>query len=399
LVVEDSEEDAELLIAVIRSGGYDPTYERVETAEAMSAALDRQSWDIAFSDYSMPHFNGVRALKLLREKGLDIPFIFISGTIGEDLAVEAMKHGANDYVMKGNLKRLLPSVDRELREAAIRRAAEKELREAQAHLLQSDKMASLGQLAAGVAHEINNPVSFVGSNLKTLEEYVGDLLQLVGSYESLLSAVEGGERNAIEGEKKRGRSLVKQIDVGFLMADLSRLVAQSLDGMERIRHIITDLKEFSHVDRGERRRFNLNEGIESTLNIVWNELKYKAEVIKDLGDIPEVLCYPQQLNQVFMNLLVNAAQAMNERGKIWIRSYASEDSVVVEIEDSGCGIPEESIKKIFDPFFTTKPVGKGTGLGLSVSYDIVQKHNGKMEVESTVGKGTKFRVLLPITTG
>ncbi|TAK05945.1 MAG: PAS domain S-box protein [Candidatus Manganitrophaceae bacterium] len=274
--------------------------------------------------------------------------------------------------------------------------AYKDLQDAQAHLLQSEKMASLGQMAAGVAHEINNPVGFVSSNLRTLEEYMSDLLQLVGGYEALLASVERGDPEAVEGEKRRVRALSQQVNVGFLMEDLSRLVEQSLEGMDRVRRIVQDLKEFSHIDRAERMRFNLNGGIESTLNIVWNELKYKAEVIKELGDIPEILCYPQQINQVFMNLLVNAAQSMPKKGKIWIRSRVEGDWIVVEIEDTGCGIAAEHLKKIFDPFFTTKPVGKGTGLGLSVSYGIVQKHKGKIEVESTVGKGTKFRVLLPM---
>ncbi|MCG3115827.1 MAG: PAS domain S-box protein [Candidatus Manganitrophus sp. SA1] len=285
--------------------------------------------------------------------------------------------------------------ERKQDEEALQRAY-KDLKETQAYLLQSEKMASLGQMAAGVAHEINNPIGFVSSNLRTLEEYMTDLLQLVGGYESLLTAVEGGESDAIEGEKRRVRSLSKQVNVGFLLEDLSRLVEQSLDGMERVRRIVQDLKEFSHVGRAERMRMNLNQGIESTLNIVWSELKYKAEVIKELGGIPEILCYPQQINQVFMNLLVNAAHAISERGKIWIRSRVEGNWIVVEIEDTGCGISEEHVKKIFDPFFTTKPVGKGTGLGLSVSYRIVQKHNGKIEVESTVGKGTKFRLLLPM---
>jgi len=286
--------------------------------------------------------------------------------------------------------------ERKQDEEALQRAY-KDLKETQAYLLQSEKMASLGQMAAGVAHEINNPVGFVSSNLRTLEEYMADLLQLIGGYESLLAAMERGDRDEIEGEKRRIQTLTRQVNVGFLLEDLSRLVAQSLDGMERVRRIVQDLKEFSHVGRAERMRMNLNQGIESTLNIVWNELKYKAEVIKELGEIPEILCYPQQINQVFMNLLTNASQAIHERGKIWIRTYVSGGWVVVEVEDSGCGISEENIKKIFDPFFTTKPVGKGTGLGLSVSYGIVQKHNGRIEVESVVGKGTKFQVSLPIS--
>jgi PAS domain S-box-containing protein len=305
------------------------------------------------------------------------------------------KNVMNDPVMAGIIINSRDITERKQAEEKLQKAY-RELQDAQAHILQSEKMASLGQMAAGVAHEINNPVGFVGSNLRTLEEYMADLLQLVGGYESLLAAVERGDPEAMEGEKRRVRALSKQVDVGFLMEDLSRLVQQSLDGMDRVRQIVQDLKEFSHVDRAERMRFNINQGIESTLNIVWNELKYKAELIKELGDIPEIYCYPQQLNQVFMNLLVNAAQAMPQKGKIWIRSYLTGDRIVVEIEDSGCGIPEENLKKIFDPFFTTKPVGKGTGLGLSVSYGIVQKHHGRIEVESAVGKGTKFRVLLPI---
>lgn len=278
--------------------------------------------------------------------------------------------------------------------ASVERAYE-DLKTAQAQLVQAEKLSSLGQLAAGVAHEINNPVGFVSSNLGTLKEYMEDLLQLLKGYESLLAAMERGETAAVEGERKRVEALSKQIDIDFLMEDLSKLTTQSLDGMDRVRRIVEDLKEFAHVDRAEWVRCNLNQGIESTLNIVRNELKYKAEVVQELGQLPEIYCYPQQLNQVFMNLLVNAAQAMNEKGKIWIRSFVLGASVVVEIEDTGCGIPAENLKKIFDPFFTTKPVGKGTGLGLSMSYGTVQKHGGKIEVESAVGKGTKFRVVLP----
>ncbi|MBI3803020.1 MAG: PAS domain S-box protein [Nitrospirae bacterium] len=285
--------------------------------------------------------------------------------------------------------------ERKESEEALQKAYE-ELKEAQVYLLQSEKMASLGQMAAGVAHEINNPVGFVSSNLRTLEEYMADLLQLIGGYESLLASVERGDADAVEGERKRLRTLSEQVDVGFLLQDLSRLVEQSQEGMDRVRQIVQDLKEFSHVDQAERMRFDLNQGIRSTLNIVRNELKYKAEVIEELGEIPEIFCYPQQLNQVFMNLLVNAAQSIVKKGKIWVRSYVAMEQIVVEVEDTGSGISEENLKKIFDPFFTTKPVGQGTGLGLSVSYGIVQKHKGKIEVESTVGRGTQFRILLPI---
>ncbi|MDC4226375.1 MAG: PAS domain S-box protein [Candidatus Manganitrophus sp.] len=270
--------------------------------------------------------------------------------------------------------------ERKQAEEALQRAYE-DLKETQAYLLQSEKMASLGQMAAGVAHEINNPIGFVSSNLRTLEEYMTDLLQLVGGYESLLTAVEGGESDAIEGEKRRVRSLSKQVNVGFLLEDLSRLVAQSLDGMERVRRIVQDLKEFSHVGRAERMRMNLNQGIESTLNIVWNELKYKAEVIKELGEIPEILCYPQQINQVFMNLLVNAAHAIRERGKIWIRSRVEGDWIVVEIEDTGCGISERTCQEDLRSFLHHQAGGEGNRAGsvgvLSDRSDAQRKDRGR----------------------
>ncbi len=271
-----------------------------------------------------------------------------------------------------------------------------ELKEAQAHLVQSEKMSSIGQLAAGVAHEINNPVGYVKSNIGVLSEYVEDILQLIGGYEALLSVIEAGDKEAITVEVKRVRELAQTMDVGFLLSDLSRLTAESFEGIERVREIVLNLKEFSHVDQAERQPFNINNGLESTLKIVWNDLKYKAEVIKEYGEIKEVQCYPQQINQVFINLLVNAGQAIENKGKIWVRSYMHNGYVVAEVEDTGSGIKKEHLNKVFDPFFTTKPVGKGTGLGLSITYGIVQKHGGRIDVESEVGTGTKFRVLLPI---
>jgi PAS domain S-box-containing protein len=280
-------------------------------------------------------------------------------------------------------------------EEALQKTNE-DLRLTQAHLLQSEKMASIGQLAAGVAHEINNPVGYVKSNLGVLSEYVEDILQLIGGYEALLSVIEAGDKEAITIEVKRVREMAQKMDVGFLLSDLSRLTAESFEGIERVREIVLNLKEFSHVDQAERQPFNINNGLDSTIKIVWNELKYKAEVIKEFGEIKEIQCYPQQLNQVFMNLLVNAGQAIENKGKIWVRSYLQNGHVVAEVEDTGCGIKKEHLSKVFDPFYTTKPVGKGTGLGLSITYGIVQKHGGRIEVESEVGKGTKFRVLLPI---
>ena len=258
--------------------------------------------------------------------------------------------------------------------------------EAQQQLLQSEKMAAIGQLAAGVAHEINNPVGFVNSNLGTLKGYINNLLQVIDAYEAVDA---GGEREQLEAARR-------QADLEFLREDLPSLLLESQEGLNRVTKIVQDLKDFSRVDQAECQRANLNEALESTLNVVWNEIKYKAEVVRELGDIPDVECVPAQINQVFMNLLVNAAQAIEQRGKITLRSGMENDEVWFEIADSGKGMSAEVRNRIFEPFYTTKPVGKGTGLGLSISYDIiVKKHGGRIEVSSEPGQGTTFRITLP----
>jgi PAS domain S-box-containing protein len=264
----------------------------------------------------------------------------------------------------------------------------KKLEEAQNQLLQSEKMASIGQLAAGVAHEINNPVGFVNSNLGTLQRYVNDMLRLLTAYEQL-------EGSLVDDLLVDIRQLKKEIDAPYMREDIGVLLTESLDGLQRVRRIVQDLKEFSHVDRSELERVKLETGLDSTLNVVWNELKYKAKVVKEYGDTPQIECFPSQLNQVFMNLLINAAHAIEERGLITIRTGSDAENVWVEVEDTGKGIAPEHLGRIFEPFFTTKEVGKGTGLGLSLSYGIVSKHRGHIEVISEVGHGSLFRVVLP----
>lgn len=264
----------------------------------------------------------------------------------------------------------------------------KKLEEAQNQLLQSEKMASIGQLAAGVAHEINNPVGFVNSNLGTLQNYTHKMLRLLAAYEQTEESLADDIRQEI-------RRLKAEIDVDFLREDIGSLLSESLDGLQRVKQIVRDLKDFSHVDKAAREWANLETGLDSTLNVVWNELKYKAKVVKEYGDTPKIECMPSQLNQVFMNLLINAAHAIEDHGQINIRTGHDAQNVWLEVEDTGKGIAPENIGRIFEPFFTTKPIGKGTGLGLSLSYGIVNKHGGRIEVTSEVGKGSMFRVLLP----
>jgi len=275
-------------------------------------------------------------------------------------------------------------------------ATNHQLQDAQNLLLQSEKMSSIGQLAAGVAHEINNPIGYVYSNLGTLEKYVQDAFGMIEQYEQAEGAI--GD-DAVRARLKATR---EKLDIEFLKEDLRALMNESKDGITRVKNIVQNLKDFSHVDASDEWHFaDLHNGLDSTLNIVNNETKYKANVVREYGDLPEVECLSSQLNQVFMNLLVNAAHAIEERGTITIRTGTirtdrQEDEVWVEIADTGKGIAPEHLKKIFDPFFTTKPIGKGTGLGLSLSYGIIQKHHGRIEVESEPGKGTAFRVWLPV---
>lgn len=285
-------------------------------------------------------------------------------------------------------KRALVELEHEKEE---QRALIKKLEEAHNQLLQSEKLASIGQLAAGVAHEINNPIGFVNSNLGTLKSYVDDLLQLIGLYEESQSqpACEPSLQQAIADQRRR-------MDFDYLREDIGKLIAESIDGTARVRRIVHDLRDFSRLDSNDWVWADLHAGLESTLNVVWNELKFKAEVVREFGTLPLVQCLPSQLNQVFMNMLVNAAQAIAERGRITLRSGQEGDQVWISIADTGAGIAPELMTKIFDPFFTTKPVGKGTGLGLSVSYGIVQKHGGRIDVESTAGEGTTFTIWLPV---
>ncbi len=271
-------------------------------------------------------------------------------------------------------------------------ALNRRLEEAQNQLLQSEKMASIGQLAAGVAHELNNPISFVYSNYGSLKSYVEDLFAMLDAWDGALACPDAVRCPTVATVER----LKAERDLSFLRTDIGELMDESREGLERVRKIVQDLKDFSHVADTEFHWADLHRGLDSTLNIVHNELKYKARVVKEYGDLPEIYCVPSQLNQVFMNMLVNAAHAIVDNGVITVRTGRGADCVWVEIADTGRGIAPEHLKRIFDPFFTTKPVGEGTGLGLSLSYSIVKKHGGRIDVCSEPGAGSTFRVTLPI---
>jgi len=365
LIVEDNPHDAALLLRELKRGGYEVAYERVDTPEAMAAALDRQSWDIVLSDYSMPRFSAPAALALIKERRLDLPFIIISGTIGEETAVTSLRAGAHDFLVKGALARLLPAIERELRDASSR-AERKRIHE---QLLISERMASVGTLAAGVAHEINNPLTIVVGNIDVAMER--------------LAATGAG---------------------GLALQDIAKILQDAQHAAERVRIIVRDLKMLSRTgDEEQHGPVDIHHVLDSSLRIAANEIRHRARLVREYGDVPQVEGNEARLGQLFLNLIINAAQAIAEgranANEIRIVTRPGEGDVVIEVHDTGCGIPNEALKRIFDAFYTTKPVGIGTGLGLAICHRIVAMHHGNIEVESEEGRGTVFRTTLPAARG
>ncbi len=366
LLVEDRPDDEELVLLELQRGGYDVVHERVETAAALRAALQRPGWDVVLSDFAMPYFSGPAALAIVRELELDLPFIIVSGTVGEEAAVAAMRSGASDYVFKGSLGRLCPAIDRELREAASRA----ERRKMQEQLVISDRMASVGTMAAGVAHEINNPLAAIVANLELMAR---DISRVAGD-----------------------------LGVGTRFEVVLEELNDARESADRLRNIVRDLKMFSRSASEEQRGpVSVQRVLESSLRMAWNEIRHRARLVKDYADVPPVEADEARLGQVFLNLLVNAAQAIREGNaeQNLIRVCTSVDPasgrVAVEVRDTGAGIAPENLPRVFDAFFTTKPVGVGTGLGLSICHRIVAGLRGEIQVESQPGKGSVFRVLLP----
>src|ERR1043166_6371975 len=413
LLIEDSQDDAELLLTELRRGGFEPIYERVETAGELRTALDQGAWDLVLSDYRMPRFDGLEALSILKEHGLDAPFILVSGAIGEALAVSAMKAGAHDYVMKDRLARLAPAVRRELEESEIRkkrREAEEELRRAHqdlerrieqrtaelsqvnahlreelderkrlqeernrifVHLLRAQKLQGIGQLAVNVAHEINNPVSWILSNLNTTQGYYESLTRLM--HATWATVERNAARSTGEEIRKEVERLRTEAEADFLLGDGKVALEDSKKGAERIRDIVRSLRVMAHPDPTEHQPGNLEEILENAIRICGTELRFKADVKRTYTGLPPVPCHAGQIEQVFVNLLLNAAQAIDGKGLIETSTALDAGDAVIRIRDNGKGIPPENMERLFEPFFTTKPAGRGTGLGLHIAFRIVRR--------------------------
>jgi signal transduction histidine kinase len=363
IIIDDSRDDAELLLYELRRIDYAPIWTQVQLAADFEAALAGGTWDIVFSDWSMPRFSAPAALEVLHRNGVDLPFIIVSGTIGEDVAVEALRGGAHDFLSKGKLTRLGPAVERELRETRIRR----ERVAMQEQLLISDRMASVGILAAGVAHEINNPLNAVLGNLVLALEDLSALQVEIG-------------------DVPRVRELVEQLH-------------DAHESAERIRDIAVDMKLFARTESEERTAVDVRTVVESSVRMARTEIRHRCRVTTDFADVPPVHANESRLGQVFLNLIVNAAQSIPEgrmeENEIAIRTGRDGDGrVTVEVRDTGSGISPEVRKRLFTPFFTTKAAGVGTGLGLSICHRIVSELGGTITVESEVGVGSCFRVHL-----
>jgi len=412
LIVDDDPVMQIALKKMTTSRGYDVTVSG--DAESALALCQDERYPLLIIDWVLKDMDGLelcRQIRALPDGDTSVIMAVTGRTEDEDLRA-VLDAGFDDYLPKPIDRKLfnirLTIAEERLAEIAKRKEAEQQLTYAyeqlqhaneklkanQVHLVQSEKMASLGQMAAGVAHEINNPVGFVTSNLGTLAEYTGVFKRLIEDYETLTDQVTPDQNTAEV--LHRIAEMRQEEDLDFIREDIDALLTESLNGMNRVKEIVQGLKSFAHIDEAEMQIADINEGIEATLRVVWNELKYKCKVNTKLKPLPKIRCYPGQLNQVFMNLLVNAAHAMEDRGEITIETEATESKIIIRISDNGVGIPEEHLSKLFNPFFTTKPVGEGTGLGLSISYGIIQKHGGSIEVDSEVGRGTTFTIYLPI---
>jgi two-component system, cell cycle sensor histidine kinase and response regulator CckA len=369
LIVEDSENDCKLLLSVLHRGGYEVTHKRVDTPEALKGSLEEGKWDVVISDYSMPGFLGTDALALVKEKGLDIPFIFLSGTIGEEIAVNAMRAGARDYVVKGNVARLLPAIQRELREAQARR----EHVEVEQRLRQLEKFEALGKLAGGVAHDFNNVIGAI-----------------MGWAEL------GGERARPDSQE-------------------AKLFHRISDQANRAAGLTRQLLAYARRQILEPKNINLNQMVNETISLVQKVIGEQIEVKMVLApDLQTTRADPAQAEQVLMNLCFNARDAMPKGGQLLIETrnveidpqYCRQHADArpgrysrLLVSDSGEGMSPATMERIFEPFFTTKEVGKGTGLGLATVMGIVKQHGGFLEVYSEIGKGTVFNVYLPVSEG
>ena len=417
LIAEDDFVSRLLVKKAVEKIGHD-VLEAEDGKIALELFLEHKP-DMIISDWMMPEMDGIELCQKIRASDKKTYSYIILLTAKDKMTdlVEVFEAGADDYIIKpfkpDELRSRIKNGERIIKLEGEHHDLQKELvgknnkldktlarlKTTQSQILQAEKMASIGQLAAGVAHEINNHIGFISSNLDALNDYMTDFDTLLQHFQKLEKILKESNQENLSSEIKQQIQTVsdyeEEIEVDYLKDDIPELLKDCKEGTGRVGKIVGDLKSFAHPGNDEQMLVDINKGLVSTLNVVNNEIKYKATVTKDLGEIPLVEGYPQKLNQVFMNILVNAAQSIKEKGEIKIVTKQKGKYVAVSISDNGCGIEKDHLSKIFDPFFTTKAIGAGTGLGMNIAYNIIEEHKGKIDVKSQVGKGTVFTIILP----
>jgi len=402
LIVDDEAGFRDFVKIVLSDNGY--VCFQAESAKDAQKILKSETVDLCLLDLIMPERSGDDYLKEIKHIYPDIGVIISTGVGSLDAAAKCHDLGADDYLLKPfEPQRLLISLKNvsERRRLLIdkkfyHRQLEKKLAEQEAEvklsqsiLVQQEKLAAIGQLAAGVAHEINNPVGFISANLRALSKYADKILVFKDAVGQLLDSQDNDQTEA--------KAILQQKHkLDDIFDDLHELISESLDGTDKIKDIVQSLKSFTRIDSEKTVPVNINECLDDAITVVWNEIKYNSQLEKEFAELPYIQGFPQQLAQVFMNLLVNASHAIATKGVINVKTLAESDVVRVIVTDNGCGIAPENLNRIFDPFFTTKAVGQGTGLGMSISSDIIQKHNGSITVSSEVGLGTTFTLEFPV---
>lgn len=404
ILIVDDEEPVRKLFATYLGETY--TCETAADAQEALEIMARRQFALVLTDMQMPGLSGIELLRKIVERYPETAVIIISGVERTQRVIDAIRVGASDYLIKPcELDVLSFSIERALERRLLLRNARRykkdleirnvelaqqkaELGRLQAQMVQSEKMASLGLLAAGVAHELNNPAGFIYSNVDVLRQHVERLERCLFAYDELTLSNQDADHIA---------RIKSEIDYENIVNDLESIMSDCHLGAERIRDVVQNLRLFSRLDESEIKPVDLNESIEATVRLLSRYYKSgRISLWRDYGELPLVNCYAAQLNQVWMNLLVNAAQAIEENGTVKIQTISNGKTVSVSVTDSGKGISPENLKKIFDPFFTTKPVGEGTGLGLSISHGIVEKHGGSIAVDNIPGEGTTFTITLPV---
>jgi signal transduction histidine kinase len=394
LIIDDTVDNLKVLSEQLISEGY--IVRPVTSGSLAFKTIESKMPDLILLDIKMPKMDGYEVCRRLKENEntKDIPVIFISALGETSEKTRAFEAGGVDYITKPfQASEVIARVKTHLDLYHTKKSLERmniELKTTQSAMLQREKMASIGQLAAGVAHEINNPIGFTSGNLRTLNKYIDKFIDFIDNQSETIEKL--NVKEVIE-ELNIKR---KKLKLDYIKEDIKDLIKESLDGTERVSNIVQNLKTFSRSGEASYQKADINECIESTISIVWNELKYKGTIKKEYGEIPITICYPQELNQVFMNLLINASQAIEKQGEIVIKTWYNNKHIYISVSDTGSGIEEKIKNRIFEPFFTTKDIGRGTGLGLSIAYNIIKKHNGDVTVESQPGAGTTFTVKIPV---